>query len=174
MKSAIKREQSQTRLNSVEREQIRLKVKPETKAESAMKWFKEKELCCKCCGQLPPLAKENIEALVENVLDPLRERYGKPIVVNSGYRCPKHNAEVGGAPGSQHMRGEACDIRPVEGSGMRVEGNLAKLRQIILANDKYDQLIIYPTFLHVSWKRVGQNRRMVLEKTAKGYRRIAA
>lgn len=57
---------------------------------------------------------------------------------------------------------------------MRVEGNLAKLRQIILANDKYDQLIIYPTFLHVSWKRVGQNRRMVLEKTAKGYRRIAA
>jgi hypothetical protein len=54
-----------------------------------MKWFKEKELCCKCCGQLPPLAKENIEALVENVLDPLRERYGKPIVVNSGYRCPK-------------------------------------------------------------------------------------
>ena len=77
-----------------------------------MKWFKEKELCCKCCGQLPPFARENIEALVENVLDPLRERYGKPIVVNSGYRCAKHNKEVGGVANSQHVKGEAADIRP--------------------------------------------------------------
>jgi hypothetical protein len=81
-----------------------------------MKWFKEKEFVCRCCGELPPFARENIEALVENVLDPLRERYGKPIIVNSGYRCAKHNREVGGASGSQHMRGEAADIRPSTGS----------------------------------------------------------
>lgn len=131
-----------------------------------MRFFKEKEFVCRCCGELPPYAKENIEALVENVLDPLRERYGKPIVVNSGYRCAKHNKEVGGVPNSQHMKGEAADIRPADAN------DLTRLRQIILANGKYDQLIIYPSFLHVSWKRVGQNRRMVLEKTANGYRRI--
>ena len=56
---------------------------------------------------------ENVKALVENVLDPLREKYGKPIKVNSGYRCPKHNLAVGGATQSQHMKGEAADIAPV-------------------------------------------------------------
>jgi hypothetical protein len=138
-----------------------------------MRFFKEKELCCKCCGQLPPLAKENIEALVENVLDPLRERYGKPIIVNSGYRCPKHNAAVGGASGSQHMRGEAADIRPsskfldkpsdrVERQDAGFKSELKLLRQLIIESRKFDQLIVYPTFLHVSWKRRGGNRRTVL------------
>ena len=121
-----------------------------------MKWFKEKELCCKCCGQLPPFARENIEALVENVLDPLRERYGKPIIVNSGYRCPKHNKEVGGVAGSQHLRGEACDIRPSE------PGDLNRLRQLIMDSHNFDQLIVYKNFLHVSWKRSGKERRQVL------------
>jgi hypothetical protein len=47
------------------------------------------------------------------------------------------------------------------------------LAKAIVENGKYDQLILYPTFVHVSWKRTGQNRRMVLEKTANGYRRAA-
>lgn len=142
-----------------------------------MKWFKEQELCCKCCGQLPPFARENNEALVCEVLDPAREKLGSPIVVNSGYRCPKHNKEVGGVPNSQHMRGEACDIRCTDNK---------RLVQIIEQGGKFDQLIIYPTltssssdatrdssselgspsllprFIHVSWKRSGKNRRMKL------------
>lgn len=133
-----------------------------------MKWFKEKELACKCCGQLPPFARENIEALVCEVLDPAREKLGSPIVVNSGYRCPKHNKEVGGATNSQHLLGQAADIR-FQVSGFKIQ-DLAKA---IVENGKYDQLILYPTFVHVSWKRTGQNRRMVLEKTANGYRRAA-
>jgi uncharacterized protein YcbK (DUF882 family) len=133
-----------------------------------MKWFKEQELCCKCCGQLPPFARENIEALVCEVLDPAREKLGSPIVVNSGYRCPKHNKEVGGATNSQHLLGQAADIR-FQVSGFKIQ-DLAKA---IVENGKYDQLILYPTFVHVSWKRTGQNRRMVLEKTANGYRRAA-
>ena len=52
----------------------------------------------------------NLTALVDNVLDPLREAWGKPIHVNSGYRCPALNKAVGGVPASQHMLGEAADI----------------------------------------------------------------
>ena len=126
-----------------------------------MRFFKEQEFVCRCCGGLPPFAKENIEALVENVLDPLRERYGKPIVVNSGYRCAKHNREVGGATNSQHMCGEAADIRPTTNC-TNYTNELKLLRQLIIESRKFDQLIVYPTFLHVSWKRRGGNRRTVL------------
>ena len=81
-----------------------------------MKWFTEKEFKCRCCGELPlstgsgQAARENIKALVANVLDPAREKLGKPITVNSGYRCRHHNEAVGGAVKSQHMAGEAADI----------------------------------------------------------------
>ncbi|MGC7990856.1 D-Ala-D-Ala carboxypeptidase family metallohydrolase, partial [Salmonella enterica] len=53
---------------------------------------------------------DSLTALVNNILDPLRERYGKPIKVTSGYRSPKLNRVVRGAPNSQHMVGEAVDI----------------------------------------------------------------
>ena len=53
---------------------------------------------------------ENLTALVDNVLDPLREAWGNPIHVNSGFRCPELNRAVGGVPVSQHMKGEAADI----------------------------------------------------------------
>ncbi|MFN7929878.1 MAG: D-Ala-D-Ala carboxypeptidase family metallohydrolase [Blastocatellia bacterium] len=57
----------------------------------------------------------NLEALTLNLLDPLRERLGHPIVVSSGYRSPALNQAVGGAsrngkPTSQHCFGEAADI----------------------------------------------------------------
>ena len=58
----------------------------------------------------PPKAVKNLHRLVEQVLDPLREAWGGPIHVNSGYRCPELNRAVGGAPHSQHMKGEAADI----------------------------------------------------------------
>lgn len=52
----------------------------------------------------------NLTALVDNVLDPLRTAYGKPITVNSGYRCEKLNKKVGGSKTSDHMKGMAADI----------------------------------------------------------------
>ena len=100
--------------------------------------------------------EENLRALVDEVLDPLRERYGKPIYVNSGYRCPELNRLIGGAIKSQHMRGEAADIT----AGSPAE-NL-KLARLIEEAGKFDQLIIYPTFLHVSWKRNGNNRKTII------------
>jgi hypothetical protein len=120
-----------------------------------MKHFKFEEFRCRCCGGLPPLARANMEALVDNVLDPAREQLGRAIIVNSGYRCPKHNAEVGGVAASQHLRGEAADIRC---------DNNKELERILTRLGRYDQLIIYPTFIHVSWKRAGVNRRMKFNK----------
>ena len=59
-----------------------------------------------------PQVKERIalKQLVDNVLQPLRDMYGKPITVNSGYRSPMVNKHVGGAKNSQHTKGEAADI----------------------------------------------------------------
>ena len=110
----------------------------------------------------PKEAEENLRSLVEQVLDPLREAYGKPIRVSSGYRCPRLNRLVGGSNNSQHMRGEAADIRPVKSEELKVKSELDEMARIIIDNGKFDQLIIYPTFIHVSYKRLGWNRKQVL------------
>lgn len=116
----------------------------------------------------------NAIALAEEVLDPLRQAYGKPIRVNSGYRCPVKNKAVGGATASQHMKGEAADISPlrVESGELSVERQLRRLAQLIVERGKFDQLIIYPTFLHVSWKRSGGNRQNILRKVGSGYAKV--
>ena len=133
-----------------------------------MKNFRIQEFVCRCGCKMPAEAQQNIEALVANVLDPVREAYGKPIYVNSGYRCPKHNAAVGGVPRSQHLVGQAADIS-VKSEKLKVKSELDELARIIVQQGRFDQLIIYPTFLHVSYKRSGVNRHKVLRKTATGY-----
>ena len=131
--------------------------------------FRENGARCKGCRlaqpakQLPYGIEENIQALVSNVLEPARERLGKPIVVNSGFRCPIHNVAVGGAANSQHVRGEACDCRCDDNR---------RLAKIIVELGKFDQLILYPTFVHVSWKRGGGNRQEILRKTSAGYQKV--
>lgn len=124
-----------------------------------MEFFNFSEFACRCCGRIPPGVRGNIEALVDNVLDPARRVFGGPVSVSSGYRCPKHNAEVGGVSGSQHLKGEAADICCSDNE---------RLARIIERNGRYDQLIRYMDgngrvrFVHVSWKRCGVNRRMKL------------
>ena len=137
-----------------------------------MKHFRIQEFVCHCGCEMPAEARQNIEALVADVLDPLREAYGKPIYVNSGYRCEKHNKAVGGVPKSQHMLGQAADIS-VKSEKLKVKSGLEMLARIIVAQGKFDQLILYPTFLHVSYKRNGMNRHRVLKKTSTGYAEIS-
>jgi hypothetical protein len=133
---------------------------------------------CKECplkqpaDKLPDGVEENLEALAEQVLEPARQRLGKPITVNSGYRCQVHNRAVGGATSSQHMRGEATDIRLVSSARLQ-DSSVKELAKAIVANGKWDQLILYPTFVHVSWKRQGGNRRQILRKTQKGYENVS-
>ncbi len=51
-----------------------------------------------------------LRQLAENVLQPIRDHFGKPVVINSGFRSPRVNHQIGGAASSQHTRGEAADI----------------------------------------------------------------
>ena len=66
--------------------------------------FSREELQCRCCGQL------KISSRLLAGLEALRALAGVPIVVHAGYRCARHNAEVGGVPLSEHTLGLAADI----------------------------------------------------------------
>jgi uncharacterized protein YcbK (DUF882 family) len=67
--------------------------------------FYYKEYSCKCCGE----TKINIELII--ALEKLRVLVNKPIMITSGYRCSLHNKAIGGAKNSQHMFGNAVDIK---------------------------------------------------------------
>lgn len=59
---------------------------------------------------------DNLTELATKVLQPIRNKYGKPIIVTSGYRCVTLNKAVGGATFSQHCQGQAADIKSVSDS----------------------------------------------------------
>jgi len=69
-----------------------------------MKHFRLSEFVCPCCG------KQEMKREFLELLDRARDLAGVPFVITSGYRCPKHNARVGGRPNSAHTRGFAADI----------------------------------------------------------------
>ena len=78
-------------------------------------YFDDIEFSCKCGrhgydSDGRPILDHFIDKRLVDVLDAIRERIGQPIEVLSGYRCPEHNAEVGGVPNSQHVEGTAAEI----------------------------------------------------------------
>lgn len=101
---------------------------------------------------------ERMHALMDNCLDKVREMWGKPIGVNSGYRSPDLNRAVGGARNSQHLRGEAADIT----TGTK-EGNRQLFNMILASDIPFDQLIDERGYrwLHISYSKSG-NRKQVL------------
>ena len=101
---------------------------------------------------------QNLTNLCVNVLQPLRDWYGKPIRIASGYRCQALNAYIGGSLNSQHMVGQAADIDTIEDN--------VKLFDHILQGLPYDQLIWefglkVPAWIHVSFN-VYKNRKQIL------------
>ena len=71
--------------------------------------FSRKEFACKgtnCCGHSAPISPLLIDAL-----EKLRAIVGKPLVINSGFRCKTHNAKIGGAVDSRHTFGDAADVK---------------------------------------------------------------
>lgn len=103
---------------------------------------------------------ENLNALVKHILDPLREAYGKPIIVTSGFRCEELNQKINGSKTSQHKRGEASDIRTVEDTP---EENKKLFDLILELNLPFDQLINEYNFdwVHVSYSP--KHRRQILK-----------
>ena len=83
--------------------------------------------------------QQNIEELLE-VLDDLREFYGKPIKISSGYRCATLNKLVGGSPTSAHVIGYAADLQPVGDTFENFKAEV--LRWLDKSGVKFDQCII--------------------------------
>lgn len=102
-----------------------------------------------------PEALRCLQELVNDLLQPLRERIGKPFTITSGYRSPELNKAVGGSKTSQHNKGQAVDfvvkgLTPFE------------VCQIIATSGlDFDQLIYEGTWIHVSYNK-GKNRRQLL------------
>lgn len=92
-----------------------------------------------------PQVKVNIRELVTNILQPLRDGLGKPLEINSGYRCKELNELVGGVETSQHRKGQAADVRSGDATPYEIAAKAEKLGL------HYDQMILYPGFVHFSY-----------------------
>lgn len=116
---------------------------------------------------IPDTLKPNMVNLCTKVLQPIRDRFGAPIVVGSGYRCPKLNKAVGGVASSQHMTAAAADIRTVSDKyadnkklwdlilDMAKKGEI-KCRQIIWEYGKRD---IGPDWIHIAINDIHHSKR---------------
>jgi hypothetical protein len=97
----------------------------------------------------------NLEALINEVLNPLRRAYGRPIRVNSGFRCDALNRAVGGVRTSDHPKGCAADITAGSPTQNRVLFELAQFLRL-----PYDQLIDEQnaSWIHISHRPAGNRR----------------
>lgn len=140
-----------------------------------MKYFSVEELCesdvAKKYGidNTPSTEiKANLVYLIENLLDPIREAYGKPIYVSSGYRCPALNShkKIKGSKTSDHLKGFAADIYAKNSADniklLEIAKTLPIWDQII--NEKPKGVNNNPTWVHVSLRRAGNRKQVLLYK----------
>ena len=112
---------------------------------------------------------ENFKLLAENVFQPIRDHFGVPIILSSGYRSKELNTAVGGALSSQHCTGEAIDI---DMDGTTVKN--AEVFNFIKDNLNFDQLIwefgtdTNPDWVHVSYESTGKQRKQILKAVKSG------
>jgi hypothetical protein len=107
---------------------------------------------------------ENFKKLAENIFEPIREHFGVPIHISSGYRSKELNAAVGGSASSQHCQGEAIDI-DMDGTSI----TNAEIFNYIKDNLNFDQMIwefgndSNPDWVHVSYESTGKQRKQILK-----------
>ena len=126
----------------------------------------------------PPEHIENFKLLAERVFQPIRDHFGVPIRISSGYRSAALNKAIGGAgktvngvyiPASQHCTGEAIDI---DMDGTTVTN--ASIFNYIKDNLEFDQLIwefgtdTNPDWVHVSYESTGKQRKQILRAIKQG------
>ena len=102
-----------------------------------------------------PVVLDNLHLLVNYVLQPLRSKLGKSLIISSGYRCSRLNAVIGGVHNSQHLCGQAADT---EVPGMTTED---WFKWILASGIEFDQLIQeFDRWVHISYY-AGYNRNEV-------------
>lgn len=110
--------------------------------------FSKSELCCKDCG------KCEVSLELVDALEALHSLGTEPILVDDGYRCPEHNAAVGGVKSSQHILGRAADIRI---KGLSLQEMYERAIKIPAFRDGgigvYDS-----SFIHVDVRNTGEAR----------------
>lgn len=127
-----------------------------------------------------PEVVENLRRLCTHTLEPLREKLGLPIIITSGYRTKELNEIIVHASRkSQHMEGRAADFW-VSGhtdstdntdiSGLSARERLVKAFRLIIEDEgiDFDQLIIYPSFIHVSYVSRERNRHQITKANGNG------
>ena len=134
-----------------------------------MKYFTIEELCQSETAEKYKIdntpseeIKKNLETLVDCLLDPLREAWGSPIIINSGYRCPILNKAVGGSKTSSHMSGWSVDMRPKN-------GKMEEFKKFVVDFIKtrfWDQCILEKSgdveWIHLSlYNNSGKQRKMI-------------
>jgi hypothetical protein len=112
---------------------------------------------------------ENFKKLAENIFEPIREHFGVPIHISSGYRSKELNSAIGGSLSSQHCQGEAIDI-DMDGTSI----TNAQIFNYIKSNLNFDQLIWEfgtdgnPDWVHVSYESTGKQRKQILKAVKSG------
>lgn len=112
-------------------------------------------------------SKKNLELLVDNILDPLRRKWGKPIVVNCGFRCEELNKLVKGSKTSQHRFGQAADIEDASRDEAENKRLFDLIREMRLP---FDQLIneFGYSWIHISYSSTLRRGQVLEAKTVGG------
>lgn len=111
----------------------------------------------------------NLKLVAEKIFQPIREHFGKPIHVSSGYRSKALNDAIGGSLTSQHCSGEALDL-DMDGTDI----TNAQVFNFIKDNLDFDQLIwefgtdSNPNWVHVSYESSGKQRKQILKAIKPG------
>lgn len=129
-------------------------------------------------NRMPELVEAHVVELVDILLDPLREAWGGPLVVTSGYRCPALNEAVGGSATSAHTAGWAADLVPASDDPRGVQGLVDFVVEWLTATSlPFDQLIDERSgrsrWLHIGIRNLkGAQRRQMLRYERGRYVRI--
>ena len=115
---------------------------------------------------------ENLKALCENILEPLREYYeSRPIMVSSAFRSAPLSEAIGSSARSQHCKGEAVDFEIPGFDNKQVAAHIKNnfdFDQLI--SEYYEEGVADSGWIHVSYKRDGSNRKQSLIKDKEGYK----
>lgn len=131
-----------------------------------MKYFSINELCRSNIASRYSIdntpseeIKSNLKILIEKLLDPIRELWKGPLIVSSGYRCPKLNKLVKGSSTSNHLKGYAADLYPKNNT---LDERKKLFNMIKYSGLEFDELLYESGCIHVAY-RLNNNRKKILD-----------